>query len=88
MSIAQRSNKDTTIVIHGSDTDEFDKTLMVSNEVFASSSQWILNLVCSYYVYYKEKLFDSLESSKDTVHLSNGSSHAIKSIWDNHIADT
>lgn len=71
--------KATTAVVYGSDTEKYDETLMMSNEV-STSSQWILNSACSHHSYCKEELFDSLESSKGTTHLMNGSSYTIKDI--------
>lgn len=49
------------MMVHGSNTLEYDKMLMVSDKISTSLSQWTLDLVCSYHVYCRKKLFDSLE---------------------------
>lgn len=51
---------------------------MVSDEVTLFFQQWILDSTCSHYVYYREKLFDFVESREDAIHLPNGLSCAIK----------
>ena len=56
------------------------RLMMVSDEVSTSSHQWIIDSVYSHHVCYREELFDFLESSEDTVYLSDESSCAIKGI--------
>ena len=66
--------------VYRCDIDETDYVLMVPDEVSTFSSQWILDLACSYHIYCREELFDSLDSSEGTVHLLDGLSYAIKDI--------
>ena len=61
--------KATAVVVHSSDSNEIDYVFMVLDELSTSSSQWILDSACSHHVCYKERLLDSLESSKNTIHL-------------------
>lgn len=43
-------------------------------------SEWILDFTYPYYICCRDELFDSLGSRKSYVHLSDGSSYAIKSV--------
>lgn len=72
--------KTTMIVTYCSDDDRYISNALIASNEISLSSQWILNFSCPYYIYYREELFDSLESIKDYVHLSNKLSCAIKNI--------
>ena len=67
---AQNSNKD--------ETDDY--VLMVSDEVSTSFYHWILDSTYLHHVCYRKELFNSLKSSENIVHLSDGSSCAIEDI--------
>lgn len=68
------------MVIHGGNSEQYDKALLISDKVSIFPSRWILDFACSYHVYYREELLDFLENSDGTIYLQDGSSYAFKDI--------